>query len=74
MILGGFYGSWQFLVFIGGSWWFLVVLMVLGGPWCFLVVLGDSWRFLVVPVSYWSLFLAIDCGSWLLSVVLCGSS
>ena len=27
---------------IGGSWWFLVVFVVLGGSWELLVVIGGS--------------------------------
>ena len=34
--------SWQFLVVIGSSQWFLVFMVVLGGSWAFLVVLEGS--------------------------------
>ena len=31
---------------IGGSWWFLLFLVVLGYSWQFFVVLGNYWGFL----------------------------
>ena len=43
--LGGFEGSWLFLVVQMVNLWFYVVF---GVSWWFLVAFGGSWQFLVV--------------------------
>ena len=40
-------GSWWFLVILGDSSWFLVVLVVLFFSWWFVVILDGSGRFLL---------------------------
>ena len=50
MVLVGPNGLWGFF---GGSWLFLVFLVVLGGSGYFLVVLGGFWLFLEILGGFW---------------------
>ena len=43
-----FAGSRAFLVIFGGSWWFLMICVVLDGSCFFLLFLDSSWLILVV--------------------------